>query len=88
MTRNQVIVGLCQALVVVEAGPSGGTLRAGELATQFGRRLLVLGFAGGDPEGNTTLLAAGGHRITDRAQLMAELRRLRAGGSDGQLVLV
>jgi DNA processing protein len=88
MTRNQVIVGLSHALVVVEAGPTGGTLRAGEMAIQAGRRLLVLGFAGGDPDGNTKLLALGGHRISDRATLTAELRRLHSTGSGGQLVLV
>jgi DNA processing protein len=87
MTRNQVIVGLSRALVVVEAGPTGGTLRAGELAIQAERPLLVLGFAGGDPEGNTKLLAAGGRRISDRAQLGSALRKLRSTGSAGQLAL-
>ena len=43
MTRNQVIVGLGDAVVVVEAGAGGGTLRAGETALQTGKQLWVLG---------------------------------------------
>lgn len=76
MTRNQVIVGLSHALIVVEAGETGGTLRAGQTALQGKRPLFVLGFANGTPQGNEKLLAAGGRAVTDRAALHRELRRL------------
>jgi DNA processing protein len=90
MTRNRVIVGLCPAVVVVEAGETGGTLKAGELAIQLDRRLLVLGFADGDPDGNKKLIAAGGRRVSSRTELVAELARLRGsdGDSGNQLTLV
>jgi DNA processing protein len=76
MTRNQVIVGLGDAVIVVEAGATGGTLQAGKTALQNGKRLWVLGFPGEDPPGNQALLAAGGRRIASRAELAAEMREL------------
>ncbi|MEV6827642.1 DNA-processing protein DprA [Amycolatopsis sp. NPDC051102] len=79
MTRNQVIVGLGDAVVAVEAGETGGTLRAGEAALQCGKRLWVLGFPGEDPPGNQALLAAGGTRIAGRTALRTELRDLLRG---------
>ncbi|MEU5258627.1 DNA-processing protein DprA [Amycolatopsis sp. NPDC021455] len=79
MTRNQVIVGLGDAVVAVEAGKTGGTLRAGEVALQSGKRLWVLGFPGEDPPGNKALLAAGGSRIASRTALRAKLQDLLRG---------
>ncbi|MGK3199920.1 DNA-processing protein DprA [Amycolatopsis sp. MEPSY49] len=76
MTRNQVIVGLGDAVVAVEAGETGGTLRAGKAALQGGKRLWVLGFPGEDPPGTRALLAAGGSRIESRAALAARLHDL------------
>jgi DNA processing protein len=88
MTRNQVIVGLSQMVIAVEPGETGGTLRAGEVAIQADRRLLMLGHAMRKAPGEDKLLAAGAHRVTSRAELEAELRRLRQGGFGGQLALV
>ena len=41
MTRNGVIAGLGQALVVIEAGETGGTLNAGMQAIRMGRPVLA-----------------------------------------------
>ncbi|GAB3704557.1 hypothetical protein GCM10027598_04760 [Amycolatopsis oliviviridis] len=76
MTRNQVIVGLGDAVIVVEAGETGGTLRAGETAVSAQVPLWVLGFRHADPPGNRKLLGAGGRRIANRVALSAEMRRL------------
>lgn len=76
MTRNQVIVGLGDAVVVVEAGAGGGTLRAGETALQTGKQLWVLGFPGEDPPGNQALLTAGARRVANRVELADGMRKL------------
>lgn len=76
MTRNQVIVGLSHAVLVVEAGETGGTLRAGEIALQGERPLMVLRFPDGNLPGNERLLAAGARPVTNRVELSNELRRL------------
>jgi DNA processing protein len=86
MTRNSVIIGLGQALVVVEAGETGGTFKAGEVALQAGRPVFVLGLSTGMPPGNKKLLAEGGRPIMNRKELMAEFRQLKTG-SDAQLPL-
>ncbi|UMP01276.1 DNA-processing protein DprA [Amycolatopsis sp. EV170708-02-1] len=86
MTRNQVVIGLSQAVVVVEAGETGGTLRAGEVAVQSGRRLLVMDFAEGTPQGNAKLIATGARRIINRVDLAEEMRSLRLN-QDTQLTL-
>jgi DNA processing protein len=78
MTRNQVIVGLSQALVVVEAGETGGTLKAGETALRGKRRVLVLGGPNGAPRGNEQLIAAGARQVLNRVELVDELRRSQA----------
>lgn len=78
MTRNQVIAGLAQAVVVVEAGESGGTLKAGEIALHGGRPLLVLDQGGKTLPGNERLIAAGGRRVAARTDLVEELQRLSA----------
>lgn len=78
MTRNQVIIGLSQAIVVIEARETGGTLRAGEVALQSGRPLLVMDFADKNPRGNEKLLAAGARGVVGRVDLAKELRRLLA----------
>jgi DNA processing protein len=76
MTRNQVIVGLGDAVVAVEAGETGGTLQAGKTTLHSGKRLWVLGFPGEDPPGTQALIAAGGSRVGSRVALAAKLRDL------------
>jgi DNA protecting protein DprA len=73
MTRNRTICALAEAMVVIEAGLTGGTYAAGEEALRVGRHLFVLEYDC-PPEsaaGNTALLAKGGHslRIHDNGSL-------------------
>jgi DNA processing protein len=78
MTRNSVIIGLGQALVVIEAGETGGTLNAGLQAFQIGRPVLALDFTTGAPTGNRILFEKGAIRIHSRSELGAVLRNIAA----------
>lgn len=69
MTRNRVISGLGRALVVIEAGETGGTLNAGLQALEMGRPVLALEFSEGTPAGNEILFAKGALRIDRRSVL-------------------
>jgi DNA processing protein len=70
MTRNKVIVGLGKALVVIEAGETGGTLNAGLEAIKAGKPVLALEFSDdATPEGNRILHGAGAIPISGRIQL-------------------
>ena len=65
MQRNQTIIGLSDALLVVEAGETGGSLDAGMKAMNMGRTLFVP-FYQDVPEsalGNTVLLSKGAKRL-------------------------
>ncbi|MDQ7802324.1 DNA-processing protein DprA [Amycolatopsis sp. A133] len=77
MTRNQVIVGMSLGLVAVEAGETGGTLTAGETALRGRRPVLVPSSSPDEAPGNKLLVAAGAHSMTDRQELLDQLRRLR-----------
>ncbi len=77
MTRNQVIVGLSRALVVVEARDTGGTLKAGEVALRGSRPVFVLDSMGSASPGNQRLISAGGRHVADRRELRALLQQLR-----------
>lgn len=77
MTRNGVIVGLGTALVVVEAGATGGTLDAGKRALGGRRPVLALQFnRTPTPPGNEELIAAGARPVATRRQLGRELDAL------------
>jgi len=80
MTRNAVISGLSDALVVVEAGETGGTLAAGEYALNNGQAVLALQLFG-SPPGNTVLIDKGAKVIRSRRHLGKALDYLAAGGS-------
>jgi DNA processing protein len=70
MTRNRVIVGLGRALVVVEAGETGGTLNAGLEAIKSGRPVLALEFSNdATPDGNRILHDSGAIRVRSRQHL-------------------
>lgn len=69
MTRNAVIAGLGKALVVIEAGETGGTLNAARQAMEMSRPVLALEFTEGTPIGNQTLFGQGAIPIRSRAQL-------------------
>lgn len=70
MTRNGVIAGLALALVVVEAGKTGGTFNAGVQALELGRPVLALDFTSSDtPAGNQLLFERGAVPVRSRQQL-------------------
>ena len=76
MTRNAVIAGLGRALVVIEAGKSGGTLDAGLQALRMELPVLALEFAAGSPPGNEILFARGAYRVASRGSLVRVVETL------------
>ena len=79
MTRNRVIVGLGRALVVIEAGETGGTLDAGRQAIKIGKPVLALEFSeGATPAGNRLLHEVGAIPIRSRQQLSRVLDEVAA----------
>lgn len=87
MTRNTVIAALGDALVVIEARESGGTLDAGLQALRLRHPVLALDFSGGAPPGNALLFEKGARRIASTGQLHRELAALRERGTERQLTL-
>jgi DNA protecting protein DprA len=65
MQRNRTICGLVNALIVIEAGTSGGTFDAGQAALDLGVPLFVLDFPDPAPsgQGNPLLLKKGGQPL-------------------------
>lgn len=77
MTRNRVITGLSEALIVIEAGDRGGTLDAGLQALSAGRPVLALEFKSmPTPPGNELLFAKGATRIRSLGELIEKLRNV------------
>jgi DNA processing protein len=68
MQRNRTICGLVHALIVIEAGTSGGTWEAGQAALGLGIPLFVLDYADPAPsgKGNSLLLRKGGRPLPSR----------------------
>jgi DNA processing protein len=87
MTRNNVIIGLGIALLVVEAGETGGTLAAGMSALDANRRVIALEFSN-VPRGNALLLDRGAIPVRSRSQLSDVLRELDRDGGGNQLSIV
>lgn len=65
MTRNKTIIGLCAAMVVIEAGETGGTLAAGLSTLKLNLPLFVVEYAdmGMTAPGNQKLLGLGGRKL-------------------------
>ena len=81
MVRNQTICALSVALVVVEAGSTGGTLDAGKKCLRQGKPLLVVeyGDQAATPEGNKELIQRGGLPVTSITTLKtAAIAAMRA----------
>jgi DNA processing protein len=76
MARNEVIVRLSRALVVIEAGDKGGTLNAGMRALDIGRPVFALEFHKGAQAGYQALLQRGAVTIRDDQDLLAALAAL------------
>ena len=68
MQRNRTICGLVQALIVIEAGTSGGTWEAGLEALRLGVPLFVLDYSDPAPsgKGNPLLVNKGGKPLPCR----------------------
>ncbi|ORB13964.1 hypothetical protein BST37_12185 [Mycobacterium noviomagense] len=86
MVRNTVISGLSQALVVVEAGETGGTLAAGEYALQRGQTVWTLQLFDA-PAGNKLLIDNGAKVIRSRNHLEAAIDGID-GDDSRQLTLM
>jgi len=76
MERNQLIIALSKAMIVIEAGETGGTLNAGMATLKIGRPLFVALYENmlDQAPGNDRLLQMGGQRLnksrsTERAKL-------------------
>lgn len=91
MTRNAVIAGIGDALVVIEAGSEGGTLNAGKQALAMGRPVIALEFDSMQtPPGNAILHAKGALRLRRAAELadvLSAVRSAEAGSAQLGLVL-
>jgi DNA processing protein len=87
MARNNVIIGLSLALIVVEAGEKGGTLAAGNKALQLNKPVFALEFAM-NPGGNAELIRHGGISIRDRAELRARLAEVIKNPQGSQLSMI
>ena len=86
MTRNGVIAGLGRALVVVEAGETGGTLNAGLKALEMDRPVLALLFATQDtPAGNQILFEKGAIPIRSAQHLGRVLNAIGDSPSSGEI---
>lgn len=87
MARNNVIIGLSLALVVVEASEKGGTLAAGTKALQLNKPVLTLEFAM-NPHGNAELIRHGAISIRNRAELRAQLMEVAKNPQGNQLSMI
>jgi len=87
MARNNVIIGLSLALVVVEASDKGGTLAAGMKALQLNKPVLTLEFAE-NPRGNAELIRCGAISVRSRAELRARLEQVIRDPEGNQLSIV
>lgn len=78
MQRNRTICGLVHALIVIEAGTTGGTWEAGNTALGLGLPLFVLDYANPAPsaQGNSLLLSKGGRPLPCRPGEMPDLTLL------------
>lgn len=87
MARNNVIIGLSLALVVVEASEKGGTLSAGTKALQLNKPVLALEFAM-NPRGNAELIRHGAISIRNRTELRARLIEVAKNPQGNQLSMI
>jgi len=87
MTRNNVIIGLSLALVVVEASDKGGTLAAGTRGLQMNRRVFALEFAH-NPRGNAELIRHGAISVQNRVELRKRLAQMADAPQGNQLSIM
>jgi DNA processing protein len=87
MTRNNVIIGLSLALIVIEASDKGGTLAAGTRALKLNRRVLALEFTE-NPRGNAELIRRGAISVPNRAELRLRLAQITEDSQGNQLSMM
>ncbi len=79
MTRNQVIIGLSKAMIVIEAGEKGGTMNAGMETLRRDISLYVAEYQdmSVDARGNKELLKLGGKRLArSRSKGCANMKKV------------
>ncbi|XVS65521.1 DNA-processing protein DprA [Actinosynnema sp. CA-299493] len=84
MTRNKVVYGMSRALLVVEAGESGGTLAAGEGALAARKPVYVVDFGDETLAGSRLLVRRGAVRVRYRSEFDEVLTGLLAAQESGQ----
>lgn len=84
IARNRVLVGLCDAVVVVEAGARSGALNSATWATQFNRDVMVVPFSPSNRMacGSLELLCDGAIPVRDARDVIAGLDHALAGADD------
>jgi DNA processing protein len=87
MTRNAVIAGLSQAMLVVEAGEKGGTLNAGLQAIEMGRTVYAIAYADDPPPGNQMLFERGARPLRSQNELFFALDELVRAEEPTQLAI-
>jgi DNA processing protein len=87
MTRNNVIIGLSLALIVIEASDKGGALAAGTRALQLNRRVMALEFTE-TPRGNAELIRRGAISVPNRAELRLRLAQITEDSQGNQLSII
>lgn len=85
MTRNAIIAGLGVALVVIEAGETGGTLDAGLKGIELRRPVLALDFRSGERPGNAILFNKGAVRVASTGDLRRAIHEVQQAVETGQL---
>jgi DNA processing protein len=75
-TRNRIMVGLADAVLIIEAGPKSGTLITARLAGEYNRHLLCVPHRIGDPHGYGAhiFLRLGATLITDSLHILDALQ--------------
>lgn len=75
--RNRIIAGLCDALVVVQTAPSGGSIISANLAIQYGREVCAVPGNIKDPKstGCNQLIRIGSAQLIESAEDIADAMR-------------
>lgn len=89
MQRNHTICGLSQAMILIEAGSTGGSIEAGKVCLKMGLPLFAAVYEGmpKTATGNQDLLSQGAHKLmksrkTNRANIDSVLTAITAHSSD------
>ena len=74
--RNRIMVGLCDAVLVIEAGPKSGTLITARLASEYNRDLLCVPHRIGDPHafGPHLFIRLGAALVSDPLHILEALQ--------------